>query len=253
MKMIKLFRNIRRKLLSEGKTNNYLKYAIGEIILVVIGILIALQINNWNQNRIENNRARTLLKNMVQDLATDTLMLNRNIANYKFQSNNCIKLLNDSLFVNTKADSLYYMLPLNQAGLLLTTQAFDKINNASLTSLLGSSELDQSISEYYITTAEFAEKQFTWEEQRTNKDEDFWLDALQMEIPQYFKIKNNPNYKQSETQRKQELLRVITSTEGRQRIRYALDRKQMILYSIKMRKEMAIALISQIKKHISNE
>jgi len=251
--MIKFFRNIRKKLLTEGKTNNYLKYAIGEIILVVIGILIALQINNWNQNRIENNRARTLLKNMVQDLATDTLVLNRNIANYEFQSNNCIKLLNDSLFVNTKADSLYYMLPLNQAGLLLTTQAFDKINNASLTSLLGSSELDQSISEYYITTAEFAEKQFTWEEQRTNKDEDFWLDELQMEIPQYFKVKNNPNYKQSETQRKQELLRVIASTEGRQRIRYALDRKQMILYSIKMRKEMAIALISQIKKHISNE
>ena len=238
--MIKLFRNIRKKFLSEGKTNNYLKYAIGEIVLVVIGILIALQINNWNQNRIENNRARKLLKNMVEDLATDTLMLNRSITNYEFQSNNCVKLLNDSLFANTKTDSIFFMLPLNQAGLLLTTQAFDKINNASLTSLLGSSELDQAISEYYITSAEYAEKQFTWEEQRTNKDEDFWLDALEMEIPQYFKVKNNPSYKQSESERKQELLRVIASTEGRQRIRFALDRKQMILYSIKIRKEMAM-------------
>ena len=248
--MIKLFRNIRKKFLSEGKTNNYLKYAIGEIVLVVIGILIALQINNWNQNRIENNRARKLLKNMVEDLATDTLMLNRSITNYEFQSNNCVKLLNDSLFANTKTDSIFFMLPLNQAGLLLTTQAFDKINNASLTSLLGSSELDQAISEYYITSAEYAEKQFTWEEQRTNKDEDFWLDALEMEIPQYFKVKNNPSYKQSESERKQELLRVIASTEGRQRIRFALDRKQMILYSIKIRKEMAIDLISQIKKYL---
>ena len=248
--MIKLFRNIRKKFLSEGKTNNYLKYAIGEIVLVVIGILNALQINNWNQNRIENNRARKLLKNMVEDLATDTLMLNRSITNYEFQSNNCVKLLNDSLFANTKTDSIFFMLPLNQAGLLLTTQAFDKINNASLTSLLGSSELDQAISEYYITSAEYAEKQFTWEEQRTNKDEDFWLDALEMEIPQYFKVKNNPSYKQSESERKQELLRVIASTEGRQRIRFALDRKQMILYSIKIRKEMAIDLISQIKKYL---
>ena len=253
MKMIKLFRNIRKKLLSEGKTNNYLKYAIGEIILVVIGILIALQINNWNQNRIENNRARKLLKNMVEDLATDTLMLNRSIANYEFQSNNCVKLLNDSLFVDTKADSIFFMLPLNQMGLLLTTQAFDKINNASLTSLLGSSELDQSISEYYITTAEYAEKQFTWEEQRTNKDEDFWLNALEMEFPQFFKVKNNPNYIQSEPERKQELLRVISSTEGRQRIRYALDRKQIMLNTMKTRKETAIDLISQIKKHLSNE
>jgi len=49
--MLKLFRNIRKKLLQEGKTANYLKYAIGEIVLVVIGILIALQINNWNEAR----------------------------------------------------------------------------------------------------------------------------------------------------------------------------------------------------------
>jgi len=49
--MIKLFRNIRQTLLIEGKTSKYLKYAIGEIVLVVIGILIALQINNWNEYR----------------------------------------------------------------------------------------------------------------------------------------------------------------------------------------------------------
>ncbi|HKK12487.1 MAG TPA: DUF6090 family protein [Flavobacteriaceae bacterium] len=47
--MIKFFRNVRKNLVNEGKTANYLKYAIGEIVLVVIGILIALQINNWNE------------------------------------------------------------------------------------------------------------------------------------------------------------------------------------------------------------
>ena len=49
--MIKFFRKIRQNLLSEDKTVKYLKYAIGEIMLVVIGIVIALQINNWNENR----------------------------------------------------------------------------------------------------------------------------------------------------------------------------------------------------------
>jgi len=49
--MIKIFRKIRQNLLMENKTGKYFKYAIGEIILVVIGILIALQINNWNENR----------------------------------------------------------------------------------------------------------------------------------------------------------------------------------------------------------
>ncbi|WP_449257570.1 DUF6090 family protein [Croceitalea marina] len=49
--MIKFFRKIRQKQLSENKFSKYLLYALGEIILVVIGILIALQINNWNENR----------------------------------------------------------------------------------------------------------------------------------------------------------------------------------------------------------
>ena len=54
--MIKLFRRIRKKLLSENQFSKYLIYAIGEIILVVIGILIALQINTWNNNRIQKNK-----------------------------------------------------------------------------------------------------------------------------------------------------------------------------------------------------
>ena len=49
--MIKFFRNIRQTLINEGKTSRYFKYAIGEIVLVVIGILIALSINNWNDQR----------------------------------------------------------------------------------------------------------------------------------------------------------------------------------------------------------
>jgi len=64
--MIKFFRSIRKNLLKEGKTSKYLKYAIGEIVLVVIGILIALSINNWNEHRRESQieiKALTDLKN----------------------------------------------------------------------------------------------------------------------------------------------------------------------------------------------
>ena len=56
--MIKFFRKIRYELMSENKTGKYFKYAIGEIVLVVIGILIALQINTWNQKRIQNNKLK---------------------------------------------------------------------------------------------------------------------------------------------------------------------------------------------------
>jgi hypothetical protein len=66
--MIKFFRRIRRKLLSEGKIGTYLKYAIGEIVLVVIGILIALQINNWNEVRKIQNVEKEILNGLLEDL-----------------------------------------------------------------------------------------------------------------------------------------------------------------------------------------
>lgn len=66
--MIKFYRKIRQKLLSEGKTGKYLKYAIGEIFLVVIGILIALGINNWNESRKENQEEISNLKTLKSEL-----------------------------------------------------------------------------------------------------------------------------------------------------------------------------------------
>jgi hypothetical protein len=71
--MIKLFRNIRKKLINEGKTSKYLKYAIGEIILVVIGILIALQINNWNEQEKNISQAEKHLKTIKLNLQDDIL------------------------------------------------------------------------------------------------------------------------------------------------------------------------------------
>ena len=59
--MIKFFRKIRQNLLMENKTGKYFKYAIGEIVLVVIGILIALNINNWNEDRKDNRLEQNYL------------------------------------------------------------------------------------------------------------------------------------------------------------------------------------------------
>jgi len=66
--MIKFFRHIRQKHIMENKTGKYVKYAIGEIILVVIGILIALSINNWNEHRKEQKQEVKVLKQLKTDL-----------------------------------------------------------------------------------------------------------------------------------------------------------------------------------------
>ena len=69
--MIKFFRKIRQKLLTENKFSKYLIYAFGEIFLVVIGILIALSINNWNIHNQEREKELVLVKSMIEDIESD--------------------------------------------------------------------------------------------------------------------------------------------------------------------------------------
>jgi len=78
--MIKFFRKIRQKLLTENKFSKYLIYAIGEIILVVIGILIALQINNWNENKKLYKTTQIYYQQLLKDLSSDKTYISEKIA-----------------------------------------------------------------------------------------------------------------------------------------------------------------------------
>lgn len=69
--MIKFFGLIGQNLIMENKTSKYFKYAIGEILLVVIGILIAVQINNWNANRIERQKESLILKELHNEFVSN--------------------------------------------------------------------------------------------------------------------------------------------------------------------------------------
>lgn len=85
--MIKFFRRIRQKLLAENKISRYLIYAAGEILLVVIGILIALQINTWNEYRKERNLEKEVLQNIVESLDVSLQKMQSHLVAYNFGDN----------------------------------------------------------------------------------------------------------------------------------------------------------------------
>jgi hypothetical protein len=102
--MINFFRKIRRQLANENKFQKYSRYAFGEILLVVIGILIALQVNNWNENRKQNAQFNITLEQLYNSIKFDTDNLNGTI-NY---SDYLIRAIDNILI---KPDSLqdYYL------------------------------------------------------------------------------------------------------------------------------------------------
>ena len=126
--MMKFFRNIRQNLLSESKTGKYLKYAFGEIILVVIGILIALQINNWNEAQKMNQWEHRFLKDLKSELKTNLDQLEVINDRHLLVGKTCdvLKSVLQTATINDKPkiDSLY-TLTMFQTTFFPTTGVYD--------------------------------------------------------------------------------------------------------------------------------
>ena len=94
--MIKFFRKIRQNLLARAKTATYFKYAVGEIVLVVIGILIALQINNWNEENKSRQRGNEILKEIKENLSYNSLQFQNEIET-EYEVINSIDVILDNI------------------------------------------------------------------------------------------------------------------------------------------------------------
>ncbi|MCH2490869.1 MAG: DUF6090 family protein [Flavobacteriales bacterium] len=155
--MIKFFRKIRQKLLSENKFSKYLIYAIGEIILVVVGILLALAINNQNELRKDKNAEQKLLKQLLIDYESNYSQLQNKIDQRTSIMRRCNELL-DVIDKETKIhpDSL----PKIFATFLLDP-TFDPIDNDVIASgsirLLKNDILKEMISKWHSDAKAYQE------------------------------------------------------------------------------------------------
>ena len=135
--------------MNQNKTSKYFKYAIGEIILVVIGILIALQINNWNQNRINKQNEKLILKELHKEFISNKIQLDTVVFvnNRSFQSVKYLKSKLPITIENVNLDSLafhlYYMgytYTFNPSkgvtNALMNSSTFNLISNDELRQLL---------------------------------------------------------------------------------------------------------------------
>jgi hypothetical protein len=152
--MIKFFRHIRKSLLEENKTLKYFKYAIGEIVLVVIGILIALTINNYSEKKKERIKEQAFLKEINLDFKSNKTQLDSIISFNKASLHAGVRLLEIIQLFDLKnpkrtksnehvADSIRIYRPLvwrnksfnpknGTVDALLNSSSFDLIKNDTL-------------------------------------------------------------------------------------------------------------------------
>ncbi|MAN60189.1 MAG: hypothetical protein CMC08_10175 [Flavobacteriaceae bacterium] len=147
--MIKFFRNIRRRLLVENRFSKYLLYAIGEIVLVVIGILIALQINTWNEARKNNTYEREILSQINENLKQDRTNLIE-IKNWHQRAYIASEKLVDDTHRNNNLDSVPTWLGevVHFSRFQSLTNSYEALKSAGLQNVRDK-ELRKSLGVYY--------------------------------------------------------------------------------------------------------
>ena len=137
-----------------GKTGKYFKYAIGEIVLVVIGILIALSINNWNQLRKHTQLKKTYLDRLVTDIAQDTITINNVVLDIK-KNQEIINVLIKSLgstINDTKLDLVltdYFRTGWMIQEFIPTNNTYTDLSQTGNMNIIKNAALIDQINEYY--------------------------------------------------------------------------------------------------------
>lgn len=149
--MIKFFRKIRKKLADDNKPLKYFRYAIGEIVLVVIGILFALQINNWNTQQSLKQRGAELLSGIRSDLQKDTVDINENILAYQkilVSDSMLLHHLVDKQPLTTQIETIILELSSYDAKLDLYTNFYETLKQEGL-SRVDNKEIRNKIASLY--------------------------------------------------------------------------------------------------------
>jgi hypothetical protein len=166
--MIKFFRKIRYDLIGKNKTGQYLKYAIGEIILVVIGILIALSINNWN-NKVQDEKLSNLYyQELLLDVENDLEQLNYRI-NYSERVRSSIYSLIEALqnksYATVNQDTLQYAMNhyYRVDGWQFNLNTYKELESSGNLRYIGNSEIRSAITDYvnYIESSAIVRERYT--------------------------------------------------------------------------------------------
>ncbi len=146
--MIKFFRKIRQQLLTENKFSKYLLYAIGEIALVMIGILLALQVNNWNERKNEEKKLQTIYNIITKDLESDLVKIKDILEEYKKREAYYKHILDGNLTEMNYTDSTYFYLITSSPDILVSKRGYNLFTSSTNDHAVKDS-LQLNISEFY--------------------------------------------------------------------------------------------------------
>jgi uncharacterized protein YkvS len=243
--MIKFFRRIRQQLLAENKTGKYLKYAIGEIVLVMIGIILALQVNNWNEERKNHINLTSNLYGVLEELKNDTTLIRAHIDNFIEANKNRKTFINHTNYNEFTRDSLEQSLENFTYALSLDYSYYHKIRNSDITEYGIYNDVMESIIRYYDIGLPFIKDQSAWYSAQVAREDEYW----RYEQKTYeFKYVDGLNSYQNEEAAKKELITLLNSITARNILKIDVRRNGIIIDHLTSFQSFLKTTISDLEK-----
>ncbi len=253
--MIKFFRKMRLELMTANKTRRYLKYALGEIILVVIGILIALQINNWNEGRKQIQKSRNYLSEIVKDLQSDSLLYSKTINKLNKDIIVDTWAINELDFKADQLDSIWLSFGGFYHDQNMNVRTYQKIQNAGDTKLIGFESVADPISHYYNEIYNYIDSFTKWDLREVSERQVYMKDLeevieisnFQLQILGKGSITEDFPVKQNNDELIKRTLNFANSIRGRNHVKHNLARHLRLRQTFQRANDEAMELLSKIR------
>ena len=244
----------------DNKPMKYMRYAIGEILLVVIGILIALQINNWNEERKAITKSKNYLSEILKDLETDTILFNSGVKKISNQIQAEEWALREIEYTPNQIDSLWINFGGFYFDYAINDRTFQKIQNAGDSKLMGFESVSDKITNYYSVLKENLDRYTAWDKREVTERQVYMQDLQeQLEISNYRMEILGLGLLEDEFAMKQDSLEHIklvvdfaNSTRGRNHFKNNYIRHIRVRNNFEEVKLEAIDLMSEINKELEN-
>jgi hypothetical protein len=171
---MKIFRKIRFDLLKKSNSGKYLKYAIGEIVLVVIGILIALQINLWNEERKNHAILTTSLKGVLKELKTDSTNIGQLLNSFKKNIKTRKAFINEANYEDLNLGQLESNLENFTKNLHIEFSYYKNIQNSGITEFGVYKNIIENLNYYYDNALPYLDKLTANYNEQVTREDEFW-------------------------------------------------------------------------------
>ena len=187
--MLRFFSKMRLKLAAENKVSKYLRYAVGEIVLVVIGILIALQINSWNQDRLNRKTEKDYIIRLSNEIKTDTAYFNSLKNLFEEKETSLIRILKIwQKSVPVISDSMQYINDFISAGNIsswyIEPVTWTQLVQTGDLKLIRDQLLTDELFRYYNSIKRIADNYNQHPTQLTNEARERWHEPFLQENPE---------------------------------------------------------------------